>query len=512
MRQLAQELVERAEHHADDVAVIDADGVHTLGRVVAQAGEIADLLDRSLTGAPTVLVQADNTWRTLAAAIAVGLRGGLIAVISGHAAKSEYDLALEDIQPDAVIASPQAIATWQVDDGELPVVGEAFPGWSVRAAASRRTRGVERWRGGVAIAMTSGSTGRPKCVVQSEEALRYAGQATIDAVGLEPGDPVGALVPLSSVAAFCFGLHLPAMLGSPMVCLDRWSPEDAVALLRDEKVAWTMLVPTMALQLSLVPGSDGALTSLRAMTVGGGPMNATALERAERHLGTRFLRVFGMSECLGHTTPLPAEDADVRLGRDGRPFPGTLVRIVGADGAPLPDGEVGNAQVRGPSLFVGYARDGVPVPPEVTADGFFPTGDRARINDDGTINILGREKQVIIRGGRNLDINEVEAAVAAIPGVAQVCIVPVPDDLLGERAAALVVWSGEPLDLDGVRRELAAADFPKFKWPEFVYDVAHLPQNRVGKLDRSGAISLASSLAAAGIAAPAGTTAGPAVP
>jgi len=497
MRTLAQELVERAERAPDDVAVIDGEGEHTLSHVVARAHEIAALLDQCLTGPPTVLVQADNSWRTLAAAVAVGLRGGLIAVISGHAARSEYELALEDIQPDAVIASPQTASSWQADDASLPAVGEVLEGWPLRAAPGP-TRGVERWNGGVVIAMTSGSTGRPKCVVQSETALRYAGQATIDAVGLQPGDPVGALVPLSSVAAFCFGLHLPAMLGSPMVCLDKWSPEDAVALLRERRVGWTMLVPTMALQLSLVAGAENALSSLKAMTVGGGPMNERALETAERQLGTRFLRVFGMSECLGHTTPLPSDPAELRLGRDGRPFPGTEVRVVGVDGDLVPVGEVGNLQVRGPSLFVGYARDGVPRPAELTVDGFFPTGDRATINGDGTINIRGREKQIIIRGGRNIDINEVEASVAAIPGIAQVCIVPVPDELLGERAAALVVFAGPVLGLDEVREQLRAADVPKFKWPEYVYAVPALPQNRVGKLDRHGAVALATQLATAG--------------
>ncbi len=496
MRMLAQELVERVERAPDVVAVIDGEGEHTLRHVVARAREIAALLDQCQTGPPTVLVQADNSWRTLAAAVAVGLRGGLIAVVSGHAARSEYELALEDIRPDAVIASPQALATWQVDDASLPVAGEVLDGWPLRAAPGP-TGGVERWGGGVVIAMTSGSTGRPKCVVQSETALRYAGQATIDAVGLLPGDPVGALVPLSSVAAFCFGLHLPAMLGSPMVCLDKWSPEDAVALLRDRQVAWTMLVPTMALQLSLVAGSENALSSLKAMTVGGGPMNERALESAERHLDTRFLRVFGMSECLGHTTPLPSDPVDIRLGRDGRPFPGTEVRVVDGDGTPVPDGEVGNAQVRGPSLFIGYARDGAPRPPELTADGFLPTGDLAVINDDGTLNIRGREKQIIIRGGRNIDINEVEASVAAIPGIAQVCVVPVPDDLLGERAAALVVFAGAELGLDEVREQLRAADVPKFKWPEFVYAVPALPQNRVGKLNRNEAVALAVQLATA---------------
>jgi acyl-CoA synthetase (AMP-forming)/AMP-acid ligase II len=496
MRQLAQELVERAGRAPDLVAVIDGEGEHTLRQVVTRAAEIVALLDTCQSGPPTVLVQADNSWRTLAAAVAVGLRGGLIAVISGHAARSEYELALEDIQPDVVLASPQALATWQVDAASLPAAGEVLGGWPLRAAPGA-TRGVERWGDGVVIAMTSGSTGRPKCVVQSETALRYAGRATIDAVGLQPGDPVGALVPLSSVAAFCFGLHLPAMLGSPMVCLDKWSPEEAVALLRDRAAAWTMLVPTMALQLSLVAGSANALSSLKAMTVGGGPMNARSLENAERHLGTRFLRVFGMSECLGHTTPLPSDPVVIRLGRDGRPFPGTEVRAVDAEGTPVAVGEVGNAQVRGPSLFVGYARNGAPMPPELTADGFLPTGDLAVINDDGTINIRGREKQIIIRGGRNIDINEVEASVAAIPGVAQVCVVPVPDDLLGERAAALVVFAGAALGLDEVREQLRAADVPKFKWPEFVYAVPALPQNRVGKLNRADAVALAARLATA---------------
>jgi non-ribosomal peptide synthetase component E (peptide arylation enzyme) len=170
------------------------------------------------------------------------------------------------------------------------------------------------------------------------------------------------------------------------------------------------------------------------------------------------------------------------------------VRVVDGDGRPLPQGDVGNAQVRGPSLFVGYARNGSPRPPEVTADGFFPTGDLARVNEDGTINILGREKQVIIRGGRNIDINEMEAALRAIPGVTQVCVVPVPDPLLGERAAALVVFAGKAMDLDDVRRHLEEADFPKFKWPEFVYAVSALPLNRVGKLDRLEAVAVATRL------------------
>ena len=492
MRVLAQELTARAGRAPDEVAVVDALGTHTIGEVVQAAHELAALLEDSLGGSPTVLVQADNTWRTLAAAVAVGLRGGMVAVFSAHALATEFELAIEDIRPDAVFATEDVLERWGVSDEAFPDRRPAFDGWTL-ATSSGPVSEVERWNGGAAVAMTSGSTGRPKCVVQSEESIRYAGRSTIDAIGLRPGDAVGAFVPLSSVAAFCFGMYLPAMLGGPMVSLDSWRPDLALRAMAEHQVRWTMLVPTMALQLAVRPEAEGRLVGLSAMTVGGGPMNADALGRAERTLGTRIIRVFGMSECLGHTTTRPDEEASTRLGADGRPFPGTEVRAVDDAGRAVEVGTVGAAQVRGPSLFVGYARDGKPSR-ELTEDGFLPTGDLVRVNPDGTITILGREKQIIIRGGRNIDIYEVEAAVARIPSVSQVCVVPVPDELLGERAAALVVSSDPALTLERVTGFLDESGVPKAKWPEFVFVVQDLPQNRVGKLSRGDATDLAERL------------------
>lgn len=493
MRMLAEEFAGRVATEPDRVAVIDADGAHTTAEVWHAAEALAATIAGLVEGAPTILVQADNSWRTLTTVLATGRLGGFVVVFSSHATADEFDLALEDVRPDVVVASDGCVATWGVAQKGFDAEASDLDGWSVRAVPGA-TRGTERWNGGAAVAMTSGSTGRPKCVIQSEEALRFAGQATIDAVGLKAGDRVGAFVPLSSVAALCFGLYLPAMLGGTMVCLPKWNPADALDLIREEQVRWTMLVPTMALQFAMVDGAAGGLSSLAAMTVGGGPMDAGALGRAEDLLGTKFLRVFGMSECLGHTTPLPSDPAEVRLSRDGRPFPGIEVRVVDERGAPLPRGEVGRAQVKGPSLFTGYAREGAPVPPELTEDGFLFTGDLARINDDGTINIVGREKQIIIRGGRNIDINEVEAAVASVPDVIQVCVVPVPDPVLGERAAALVVTPNPSLDLGAVRAHLEPQGTPKHQWPEYVFVVDDLPQNRVGKLARKDATRLAAEL------------------
>lgn len=494
MKQLAQDVVERASRTPDVVAVVDGEGSHTVAEVLREARELAEVLGSAVDGPSTILVRADNSWRTVAAAVAVGLTGGMLAVMSGHATRSEFEIAMDDLQPDIVVADTETVDVWGlVGHGFVPA-GEALDSWVVAGVADGRSKGVERWNGGAVAAMTSGSTGRPKCVIQSEDALRYACRSTIEAVGLQPGDAIGALVPLSSAAAICFGMYLPAVLGGAMVASERWNPATAVALLRENRVAWTMLVPTMALQLTLVDGADGALSEMRAMTVGGGPMNQNALRSAEVKLGTTLLRVFGMSECLGHTTPFPFDDVEVRLGRDGRPFPGTSVRVVDEKGREIGPGEVGSLQVKGPSLFLGYAREGAPVAPDVDVEGFLSTGDRALIHDDGSVSIRGREKDLIIRGGRNIDINEIEGALAAIPGIHQVCVVPVPDPVLGERAAALVVSEGEALGLDEIRRYLETADFPKFKWPEFVRSVPSLPQSRVGKLDRRGAADLAAEL------------------
>ena len=493
MQLLAREFAERAERAPDHLAVIDALGEHSMGEVMQAARDLAIALEESIGGSPTVLVQADNTWRTLATALAVGMRGGMVTVLSSHAVAAELELAMEDIEPDAVVASDGVLQHWAVSNEAFPDKRAALDGWAL-VTSGRPASDVGRWAGGVAVAMTSGSTGRPKCVVQSEESLRYAGRSTIDAIGLQPGDDVGAFVPLSSVAAYCFGMYLPALLGGTMVCIESWKPDDALEAMAAYDVRWTMLVPTMALQLSVRPSGAGRLTGMKGMTVGGGPMDAGALGRAEQVLGTTIIRVFGMSECLGHTTTSPGDVAETRLACDGRPFPGTEVRAVGEDGRPLPAGQVGDAQVRGPSLFVGYARGGRPQPPELTGDGFLPTGDLVRLNPDGTITILGRQKQIIIRGGRNIDINEVEAAVARIPAVAQVCVVPVSDEMLGERVAALVVSTSPGLSLSDVTGHLESEGVPKAKWPEFVFVVPDLPQNRVGKLSRPDAVSLATRL------------------
>ncbi len=483
MRQAVLDFRKRAEQ-ADFVAVIDDTGAHTAAELLAHADHLAD----SPAFRGTVLIQADNSWRTVAAALATGLSGGVLAVVNRHTTRAEFLAAVEDIRPDAVVAEPSALSEWDVSGDARPVLG----GWHLVSTSD--STDPSRWNGGVFIGLTSGSTGRAKGVVQSEQALHYACTCTIEINGLLPGDAVAAIVPLSSTAAFCFGVYLSLILGGPLVLTSKWDPPAVLTRLADTNARWTMCVPTMALQLAAA-AEPLALAGVRSMTVGGGPMDRAALARAERTLGTRILRVFGMSECLGHTSPRPDEPEEIRLGHDGRPFPGTRVRAVSPSGDVLPPGETGRAQVRGPSLFLGYARGGRVQPPELTADGFLPTGDLLVSDEDGLVTVMGREKDVIIRGGRNIDITEVERAVAGYQRLDHVCVVPVADPVLGERIALLVVSrDGGPVDLAEITGHLSAAGLAKTKWPEFVYVVDALPQTKVGKLDRAAARALAEGM------------------
>ena len=226
MRQTVRAFQERAEE-ADFTAVVDDIGPHSARELLACAADLADTMTPDGTPGGTVLVQADNSWRTVAATLAVGMTGGVLAVVNRHTTRAEFAAALEDIRPDVVIAEPAALAGWDGREG-MPGArqAEVLDGWTV--LAGRGPRDVSRWAGGALIGLTSGSTGRPKGVVQSESALRYACSSTADINGLRDGDAVAAIVPLSSTAAYCFGVCMALMLGGPLVLTGRWDREEVL--------------------------------------------------------------------------------------------------------------------------------------------------------------------------------------------------------------------------------------------------------------------------------------------
>ena len=284
---------------------------------------------------------------------------------------------------------------------------------------------------------TSGTTGEPKGVMHSANTIMANVYPYADRLKLGADDVVLMASPLAHQTGFIYGLMMPIMLKASVVLQDVWDPAKAVDLIRQEGVTFTMASTPFLTDLTSAATQAGGVPSLRTFLCAGAPIPGPLVERARAGLGAKIVSAWGMTE-NGAVTTTKLEDDDARsVNTDGVALPGVDVKIVNAEGASVPPGEVGRLLVRSVSNFGGYLKR--PQWNGTDGHGWFDTGDLARMDKDGYIRISGRSKDVIIRGGENIPVVEVEALLYKHPAVAQVAIVAYPDERLGERACAVVV-------------------------------------------------------------------------
>lgn len=285
---------------------------------------------------------------------------------------------------------------------------------------------------------TSGTTGEPKGVMHSANTLMSNIVPYAERMKLSRDDVVLMASPLAHQTGFMYGLMMPIMLGARVVLQDVWDPARAVELIRREGVSFTMASTPFLTDLTRVVSESGqGVPSLNTFLCAGAPIPGPLVEQARQTLGAKIVSAWGMTE-NGAVTLIRLEDDDVRaFTTDGCALPGVEVKVVDADGKALPPGEPGKLLVRSCSNFGGYLKR--PQWNNTDAKGWFDTGDLARIDDAGYIRITGRSKDVIIRGGENIPVVEIEALLYRHPAVAQVAIVAYPDERLGERACAVIV-------------------------------------------------------------------------
>jgi acyl-CoA synthetase len=214
---------------------------------------------------------------------------------------------------------------------------------------------------------------------------------------------------------------------------------------------------------------------------------------AQSLLGICVLRMFGMSECMGHASTQPSDSMALRGMSDGKPFPGTQDEAFDAELQQLPHGQRGQAGVRGPSLFVGYCRGLGEHEARFTPEGFFLTGDEIVHDAEGRLRVVGRIKDQIIRGGYNIDPAEIEAALLKHPAIAAAAVVAVPERRLGEQACAACCLrdQAEAPTLEALKQHLDQLGLSKKKWPEHLVIVAQLPLTATGKVDKKRLSQLA---------------------
>ncbi|WP_265921195.1 cyclohexanecarboxylate-CoA ligase [Cupriavidus nantongensis] len=331
---------------------------------------------------------------------------------------------------------------------------------------------------------TSGTTGEPKGVMHTANTLfsnivAYAGR-----LHLGDDDVVLMASPMAHQTGFMYGLMMPVVLGAHAVLLDIWDPARAAALIRDEGVTFTMGSTPFLTDLARVVAESGVpVPSLRIFLCAGAPIPGTLVEQARQALGAKIVSAWGMTENGAVTTTLP-EDSDERASTtDGRPLPGVAIRVVDGTDADVPAGETGRLLVRACSNFGGYLKR--PHLNGTDADGWFDTGDLARLDADGYLRIAGRSKDVIIRGGENIPVLEVETLLYRHPAVAQVAIVAYPDARLGERACAFVVpRAGQSIDLAGMVDWLRQQKMALQYIPERLVVRDALPATPAGKIQK----------------------------
>lgn len=464
----------------DALALVDCEERNwTRAELAALAdGAAAWLADAGVVAGSRVLVAAPKTAVTLALALAVSRLG---AVFCPYSAKlSAADLAVLEERLGHVVR-----------------VDQDSSGISLHAPPQPASAGGQGNANAVLIGFTSGTTGVPKGVMHGAEALNYATRCCAAIADLQPGEAIMGLVPLDSAPGFTFTAHFALSLGQPLVMVDPWVPEEALRRAERYNAAWSIMVPTQLFTLveAAKLGKWTGKLPLRAAAVGGSAMTPELIADADRLLGLRALRMYGMSECMGHCSTRPEHPLERRQGCDGIPFPQTEEEAFDHEGRALPRGERGQAGVRGPSLFLGYAEGLGAGQERLTADGFYLTGDEIVRDEEGFVRVVGRIKDQIIRGGFNIDPAEVEAALLRHPAIVEAAVVAVPERKLGEQACAVcrILPGQQPLDLPALLHHLDRLGLSRKKWPEHLVLVDQMAVTATGKMDKKALAAAAAS-------------------
>ena len=346
------------------------------------------------------------------------------------------------------------------------------------------------------LAFTSGTSGESKGVMHSHRSMHAGIDDFVSHAGFPRGLTSLVMSPFGHLTGFIWGILMPLRGSGDVVLLETWDAEKALDLMQRYAVSFTMGATPFLTDLLEAAQTRREVSFPEVFVCAGAPIPPTLIEHALSRHESRVVSGWGMSEYPIGTSTAVTDDPALASGSDGRPAGRAEVAIVDEHLTPVPVGHEGDLIIRGPGLFRGYYKRPTLDADAFTANGYLRTGDRARLLDGaGHIRISGRTKDIIIRGGENIPVVEIENILITHPAVKQIAIVPVPHDRLGETACACVVLAAEKAPItveemgDFLRERGVATQF----FPEAVRIMDELPRTPSGKIQKFVLRELASA-------------------
>ena len=460
--------------------------------LVAQSGQAANALRQcGVEIGDRVAVQCDKSPEMIVAYLACLRAGAIFLPLNTGYTLAELDYFIGDATPSLVLCRPKTLAAMRGlgatrGVGAVESLGEARDGtfWAKVEAASADFADVPRKADDLAaILYTSGTTGRSKGAMLSHRNLASNSLTLVDYWRFTRDDVLIHALPIYHTHGLFVATNVTLFAGASMLFLNTFNADAILA--RMPRATAMMGVPTFYTRLLEQRALDRETTkNMRLFISGSAPLLADTHEQWKARTGHAILERYGMTETNMNTSN--PYDGERVAGTVGFPLPGVALRVVHAEtGAPIPQGEIGMIEVKGPNVFGGYWKMPEKTAAEFRPDGFFITGDLGKIDARGYVHIVGRGKDLIISGGFNVYPKEVESEIDALPGVVESAVVGVAHSDFGEGVTAVVVAEkGATLDEAQVIHALESR-LAKFKLPKRVFFVPDLPRNTMGKVQKN---------------------------
>ena len=490
-----QRLVDRFESHVaeapDQLALVSGSDTLSRGDLWSEAGEAAEKI-RAVVGdvrrVVVVHLPSSTSWMVMFLAV---LRAGHVPATPPVTTEADHLRHIFELTRPALAISVGSHR--RASPAEIVQEAAAWTGGVALGLADQTSLQVHSIGRGrqetdhvpeatAHLMFTSSTTGPPKAVSHSEDSLATLNRQFAERFDLGCHTPVFMPSPLGHSVGAIHGARLSMFLGAPLILQDGWDPRTALELVARHRAAFTAAATPFLLDLANAPwsGAEPKLAPLRNFLCGGAQVPPALIRRCRREFPETFVTpLWGMTEG-GLTTCVDSSTAEQVETTVGIGLPGLELGVLDAK-MRLQECGAGELVMRGPGVFNGYFGQPELYAEHLVGDGFFRTGDLARIDADRYVSITGRVKDLIVRGAVNISPVETENAIAAHPDVAGVAVIGWPDERLGERICA-VVQANAPLDLEQVMAFCADQGLARRYWPERLELVDGFPRTAAGKI------------------------------